>query len=117
LTCGDNVKAIHIPAKVNDRQKKTGTVIHLDEDTCCHFTEKIKYLGSIITWDLRDEINISTRIAMGHCTITRMKELFNYRDVSIGIKIIMYHVIPLNTALRGCESWALKEKEMVECDV
>jgi hypothetical protein len=71
---------------------------------------KIKYLGSIITWDLRDKINAATRIAMGHSPVTRVEELFNCRYVSIGIKILMYQAIPLNTVLWGCELWTLKEK-------
>jgi hypothetical protein len=61
----------------------------LDKNTNLHFTQIIKYLGSIIIWDPIDKIVVATRIAMGNSTITRMKELFNCRDVSIRIKIIM----------------------------
>jgi hypothetical protein len=71
----------------------------------------IKYLGSTITWDLKDEIDIATMISMGHSTISRTKELFNCGDVSIRIKIIMYQAIPLNTVLWGYASWSLKERE------
>jgi hypothetical protein len=91
-------EAIHIPATVNDRLKNKGTIVQLDENIYLHFTEMIKYLGSIITWDQRNEINVAINIAMGHSKITRMKELFNCRDVSIGIKIRMLQLIPLNSA-------------------
>jgi hypothetical protein len=84
---GSKSEAIHIPAKVNDRPTNTGTGVHLDDETYLHFTDKIKYLGSIITWDLRDEIDVATRIAMGHSTITRMQELFTSEMYQPGSKL------------------------------
>jgi hypothetical protein len=80
------------------------------------FTERIKYLGSIITCNLRDKIKVSTRITIAHYQITKMSGFFNCRDVSIAMKILMYQAIPLNTVLWGCETWVLKEKEKKKLD-
>jgi hypothetical protein len=110
---GKNIKseAIHIPAKVTDKSITKGTFVIMNDNTHLDFTDKIKYLGSTITTNLRDEIDIAMRIANARPQITQMRELFNCRDVSIVTKEMMYQVIPLNTVLWGCETWTLKEKD------
>jgi hypothetical protein len=42
-------EATHIPARANDRQKKAGMIINLNNNTYPYFTECIKYLSSITT--------------------------------------------------------------------
>jgi fructose-1,6-bisphosphatase/sedoheptulose 1,7-bisphosphatase-like protein len=79
-------EAIHIPAKVTDKPVSKGTLLIMNNNTHLQFTDKIKYLGSTITTNLRDEIDVAMRIAIAHSQITQMRELFNCREISIATK-------------------------------
>jgi hypothetical protein len=45
---------IHMPAKVTYKPIAKGTIVIMHKKTHLHFTDKIKYLGSTITANLRD---------------------------------------------------------------
>jgi hypothetical protein len=104
--------SIHIPAKVTYKPILTGMKFTVNCNTHLHF----KYLGSIIATNLRDEIDVATRIAIARFQITSMIELFNWQDVSVAMEAIMHRSISLNAVLWGCETWALKEKDNINLE-
>jgi hypothetical protein len=103
-------EAIHIPAKVTDKPILEVTIVIMNDNTHLNFTDKIKYPGSTIATNLRDEIDVATRIAIAHSQITQMRELFNCRDVSVATKEMTHRAILISTVLCGCETLAHKEK-------
>jgi hypothetical protein len=104
-------EAIHIPGKLNLQPTPAGAIINLKDGTYLQVTDKIKYLGSTVTQELRDETNVATQISISYSCISRMKDIFSCREVAMSTKAMLYIAIPLVAVLWGCESWAIKQKE------
>ena len=105
-------EAMHIPARLNEEPTKDGTTINISDNEHINFTTKFKYLGSKITSNLSDELDINTRIATASNQVYKMRHLFSSNEVSLRVKVMMYIAIPLNTVLWGCETWSLKSTDM-----
>jgi hypothetical protein len=73
-------------------------------------TEDFRYLGSIISSDLRDELEITTRIKKASAQIGALRAFFRCPHIQVSTKQRVFVAIPVNTALWGCDSWALTEK-------
>jgi hypothetical protein len=56
---------------------------------------------------IKDNLDITKRIASGYIVMGQLKQLFMGHTVPLDIKLHMHHTIPVNTALWGCEIWAL----------
>ena len=88
---------IIVPARVT---MVDGTHIHVATQFC--------YLGCIFTSDLSDKTEILTRLRNASNQIGAMANFFrSTADISTKLQIFM--AVPVNTALYGCESWALTE--------
>jgi hypothetical protein len=110
-------EALHIPKKLGEKPIPAGMIVHLENEAYFHFTEKIKYLGSIVTYCLRDNIDITARISKAHGTMGALKELFDSPEVSLDVKLRLYIAIPLATPIWGCKSWALRDTDRNELKV
>jgi hypothetical protein len=88
----------------------------MDNTTHLRFTDKIKYLGSTITTNLRDEIDVASRITIAHSQISQMRELFNCRDVLVATEKNDVPSNPTQHDTMGCDTWALKEKDKRKLD-
>ena len=73
-------------------------------------TEDFRYLGSIISNNLRDELEITTRIKKATAQIGALRAFFRCPHIQLSTKYRVFVAIPVNTALWGCDSWALTEK-------
>jgi hypothetical protein len=73
-------------------------------------TEDFRYLGSIISSDLHDELEITTRIKKATAQIGALRAFFRCPHIQLSTKQRVFVPIPVNTALWGCDSWALTEK-------
>jgi hypothetical protein len=69
-----NSEALHIPNKLSEDTVLAGTIVLLDNKAYFHFTEQIKYLGSIVTYCPRDETDIAARVIKAHSTIGVLKD-------------------------------------------
>jgi hypothetical protein len=78
--------------------------ILLPDDKNIHFVNKFKYLGTIITPLLNEDIEIETRIAKAKSLMGAAKHFFDNKDVDKRIKSQIYVAGPLNALLWGCES-------------
>jgi Reverse transcriptase (RNA-dependent DNA polymerase) len=74
-----------------------------------NFTSNFKYLGSIITNDLKDDMEIESRIKKATAQVGALKNFFRNKHVSLLAKFQIFQAIPINTVLWGCESWAMTE--------
>jgi exonuclease III len=74
-----------------------------------NFTSNFKYLGSIISNDLKDDLEIDSRIKKASAQVGALKNFFKNKHVSLKAKFQIFQAIPINTVLWGCESWAMSE--------
>jgi hypothetical protein len=91
--------------------------VNMNKVAYFHFTNAIKYLGSIVTSCLRDSIDITTHISKACGTIGALKEFFISHEAPLNIKPMLYLAIPLNTALWGCELCALLDTDTKALEV
>jgi len=70
--------------------------------------KRFKYLGKIMTYNLRDDDAIDARIAAASKAMGALKHFFNKKQVSLYSKYLIFLAIPINLLLWGCESWAVR---------
>ena len=74
-----------------------------------HYTDEFKYLGSRLVPTLSDEREILHRIRQASNQVHSLSNFWN-SSADLRTKRMIYQAIPLNTAIFGCEYWALTEK-------
>ncbi|EJK66192.1 hypothetical protein THAOC_12902, partial [Thalassiosira oceanica] len=65
------------------------------------FTMHFKYLGSFISYNLRDDFDIDTRIKKASMAMGALKHFFNNEHVDTYTKHLIFKAIPLNLLLWG----------------
>jgi hypothetical protein len=81
------------------------------------FTKEFKYLGSLITSELDDAVDVDARIAQANKAMGALRDYFKCKQVSLKAKRMIYLAIPINLVLWGVESWALTEVSMKKLSV
>ena len=72
---------------------------------CAHF----KYLGSYMSFNLRDDFDINSRISSANKSFGSMKIFYGRPEVNTRSKAMFFRAIQINLLLWGCESWALRK--------
>ncbi|EJK69164.1 hypothetical protein THAOC_09610, partial [Thalassiosira oceanica] len=80
------------------------------------FTMHFKYLGSFISYNLRDDFDIDLRIKKADMAMGALKHFFNNEHVDTYTKHLIFKAIPLNLLLWGCETWSLREDHYVKLE-
>jgi hypothetical protein len=80
--------------------------ININEGTIS-FCQQFKYLGSTVTNDLRDDVEIEIRIKKANAQFGALKSVLLRKTLRLQTKINLFNAIVINTALWGCESWSL----------
>ena len=80
------------------------------------YTHQFKYLGSILSDDLRDDADIDNRIAKANAQLGAFGNVFN-SSIDMRIKRTMYIQNHINTLLFGCESWTLTADNLRKLEV
>ncbi|EJK60033.1 hypothetical protein THAOC_19683 [Thalassiosira oceanica] len=76
-----------------------------------------KYLGSFISYNLRDDFDIDLRIKKAGQAMGALKHFFNNKHVdTYNTKHLIFKAIPLNLLLWGCETWSLREDHYVKLE-
>jgi len=110
--------AMHFPATLKETQeqnknKKILPDIQLNSNTnLIHFAQEFKYLGSIISNDLKEDNEIKARIRKAWSVIGAMKFILRNKDVDLNTKIFLYTTAPLQALLWGAESWSLSKTNL-----
>jgi hypothetical protein len=86
--------------------------IYLPGNKKIHFVNKFKYLGTIITPLLNEDLEIQTRIKKAKSLMGAARHFFDNKDVDKRIKSQVYVAGPLNALLWGCESWNLTKNNL-----
>ena len=75
-----------------------------------HSVHRFKYLGSWITTDGRDDLDVDERIAAAGKQFGALRKcLFASADITPQAKHVVYTTLVLNALLYGGESWCLPE--------
>ena len=81
--------------------------------TYLSFTPTFKYLGTIISWDLRETKDVEARIKSANKLFGSAKATFwSNARVPFELRMRFYKAIVVNILLWGCESWAIQSKEV-----
>jgi hypothetical protein len=67
------------------------------------------YLGSLISFNLRDDNNVSARIAAANASMGALKEIWCNPHLDTYSKYLLFQAIPMNLLLWGCEMWSLQQ--------
>ena len=114
----DNIKskseAMYFPpslkqAKIDFDSNSLPEDLLLPDKRKVHYVNKFKYLGSIITPVLNEDVEIEARIKKAKAIMGASKHFFDNKDVDKKIKAQIYVAGPLNALLWGCESWSLSK--------
>ena len=76
------------------------------------FCKQFTYLGSIITWDLDDSVDVTARIAKASSALGSLGCVFKNKDISIATKWTAYMVLVMSILLFGSESWTLRIEDL-----
>ena len=87
-------------------------LIDPDQGTSMHFTKLFKYLGSMITPDLKSDTDVDTRIKKAAQAFGALRSVVCDRHLATKIRGICYKVLIVTVLLHGAESWSLTEAHM-----
>ena len=73
------------------------------------FFPHFKYLGSWISFSLRDDHDLAKTIVSANASMRAMSDFGDDNHVDVYSKYLIFHAIPCNFLLWGCESWALRQ--------
>jgi hypothetical protein len=81
------------------------------------FTRTFKYLGSFISYNLRDDDDITARIAAVNASMGALKELWRNPHLDMYNKYLLFRAIPMNLLLWGAETWSLRKSQLDKLEV
>ncbi len=120
---GENQTHVTLP-ETNDDQARTGEQREQDNnaydklpesanvpiaDGYVSFTRTFRYLGSLINYSLRDDDNITARIAAATASMGALKEVWRNPHLDMFNKHLLFRAIPMNLLLWGAETWSLRK--------
>ena len=116
--CGDNrndgkskTEAMYIPPPGRTATATDTSDIIINEFKYFSYTYKFKYLGTIFTPSLKDDLDICCRITQANGTfVATMKRVLCNKDIPVKLRVQLYNATVINILLWGCESWALTEE-------
>ena len=73
------------------------------------FCRTFKYLGSRISYNLRDDADIEARLAAANQSMGALKEVWRNPHLDTYSKYLLFRAIPMNLLLWGCENWSLRQ--------
>ena len=81
------------------------------------FTRTFQYLGSLITYNLRDDEDIKACIAAANASMGALKEIWSNPNLKTYNKYLLFWAIPMNILLWGCETWSLRQSLLDKLEV
>jgi hypothetical protein len=81
------------------------------------FTRTFRYLGSLISYNLHDNDDITARIAAANASMGALKELWCNTHLDVYNKYLLFRAIPMNLLLWGAETWLLRKSQLDKLEV
>jgi hypothetical protein len=73
------------------------------------YTANFQYLGTLTSFDLRDDNDIQARVNRASQQMGAFKNVWESPYVDLKAKYLFFLAIPINTLLWGCKSCAIRE--------
>ena len=87
------------------------------KDRFVNFFRHFKYLGSWISFYLREDHDIVKRIAAENVSIGDITKIWNDDKVDTYLRYLLFRFIPCNLLLWGYKSWALRKSLLASLKV
>ncbi len=81
------------------------------------FTRTFQYLGSLISYNLRNNDDITARIAAVNASMGALKEVWWNPHLDVYNKYLLFRAIPMNLLLWGAETWLLQKSQLDKLEV
>ena len=81
------------------------------------FTKHFSYLGSFVSYILKDDYDISKRISKAFQNMGMLKHVWENPHIDLYSKYLFFLAMPLNLLLWGCKSWTIKKASYKDLDV
>ena len=81
------------------------------------FTRTFKYLGSLISYNLRDDDDITARLAAANAAMGRMNKVWRNPHLDLYNKYLLFRAVPMNLLLWGAETWSLRQSQLDKLEV
>ena len=81
------------------------------------FTRTFRYLGSLITYNLRDDEDIKARIAAANASMGALKEIWSNPNLNTYKQYLLFRAISMNLLLWGCETWSPQQPLLDKLEV
>ena len=69
------------------------------------FTQTFGYLGSLISYNLHNDNDITSQLAAANASMGKLKEIWRNPHLDAYNKYLLFYVIPMNLLLWGAETW------------
>ena len=99
-----------------DDAKETKPIL-IGESVMITFTRHFKYIGSQISYSLKDDYNIEHRISQASSAMGALKSFWVDNTVGIFSKYLIFWAITCNILLWGYDSWAIQEATLKKLEV
>jgi hypothetical protein len=66
----------------------------------------------LISYNLRDDDNITSRLAAANASMGRLKEVWRNPHLDVYNKYLLFCAIPMNLLLWGAETWSLRKSQL-----
>jgi len=86
-------------------------------DRYVSFTRTFRYLGSLINYSLRDDNDITARIASATAAMGVLKDIWRNPHLDIYNRYLLFQAIPMNILLWGAETWSLRKTQLDQLEV
>ena len=73
------------------------------------FCSRFKYLGSWLSFLLRENHEVAKRIASVDASMGVMASFWDDDHVNLYSEYLMFREIPCSLLLQGCETWAIRQ--------
>ena len=112
--CGDRrndgkskTEAMYFPPPGKTATTTDTADILINENEFFSYCNKFKYLGTIFTPSLKDDLDIQRRITQACGVFATMKRVLCNNNIPAKLRIRLCDATVINILLWGCESWAL----------
>jgi hypothetical protein len=99
------------------RSPTTNRINLNDDGEFIEFTAHFKYLGSYISFDLTDDMDIKNRITKANQAMGALRHVWRNPYADLKAKKLVFLAIPANLLLWGCETWALRQSHIGKLNV
>ncbi len=86
-------------------------------DGFASFTRTFRYLGLLISYNLRNDDDITSRLAAANASMGRLKEVWRNPHLDVYNKYLLFCAIPMNLLLWGAETWSLRKSQLDKLEV